>query len=67
MIVISNTSPIINLATIGQLDLLNQLYSKLIIPAAVYQDIVIAGAGRLKFNLFRLTLAGASEHKKSYA
>ncbi len=39
MIVISNTSPIINLAAIGRLDLLNSLYGKLIIPQAVFLEI----------------------------
>lgn len=46
MIVVSNTSPIINLAAIGQLDLLQQLYQKLTIPQAVYYEISIVGAGQ---------------------
>jgi len=44
MIVVSNTSPIINLATIGQLDLLRQLYGRVVIPQAVYDEIVETGA-----------------------
>ena len=32
MIVVSNTSPIIGLAAVGQLTLLQQLYSSIIIP-----------------------------------
>ena len=36
MIVVSNTSPIINLAVVGQLDLLRQLYGKVIIPQPVH-------------------------------
>jgi len=36
MIVVSDTSPITNLAAIGQLDLLRQLYKSIIIPQAVY-------------------------------
>lgn len=40
MIVVSDTSPITNLAGIGQLDLLRQLYSNLIIPTAVYNEMV---------------------------
>ena len=35
MIMVSNTSPIINLAVVGQLDLLRQLYGKVIIPRSV--------------------------------
>ncbi|MBN3957449.1 DUF3368 domain-containing protein [Nostoc sp. NMS8] len=40
MIIVSDTSPITNLAAIGQLDLLRQLYSRLIIPQAVYNEMV---------------------------
>jgi len=46
MIVVSNTSPLINLAHIGQLHLLQQLYGQVIIPPAVYDEIVIAGVGQ---------------------
>lgn len=45
MIVVSNTSPIINLACVSQLDLLRQLYGQIIIPQAVFTEIAIAGAG----------------------
>jgi len=38
MIVVSDTSPITNLAAIGQLDLLWQLYQTIIIPQAVYSN-----------------------------
>lgn len=41
MIVVSNTSPIINLAVVGQLDLLHQLYGKVIVPRAVHDEFVI--------------------------
>lgn len=37
--VVSNTSPIINLAAIGQLDLLRALYDEVLIPDAVYREI----------------------------
>ena len=40
MIVVSDTSPITNLAAISQLNLLQQLYSHLIIPKAVYNEMV---------------------------
>jgi predicted nucleic acid-binding protein len=43
MIVVSNTSPISNLAAIGQLDLLQQLYGTIIIPPAVYQELINSG------------------------
>ncbi len=43
MIVVSNTSPITNLAAINQLNLLQQLYSRIIIPEAVYQELTNVG------------------------
>lgn len=46
MIIVSNTSPIINLAAIDQLNILQKLYDKIIIPEAVYHEIVITGAGQ---------------------
>lgn len=39
MIVISDTSPITNLAAIQQLHLLAQLYNRVIIPEAVYREL----------------------------
>jgi predicted nucleic acid-binding protein len=45
MIVVSNTSPIVKLAAVGRLDLLQQLYGAILIPAAVYVEIVVVGAG----------------------
>ena len=38
--VVSNTGPLIALATIGQLDLLHKLYSQVLIPAAVRAEIL---------------------------
>jgi len=46
MRVVSNTSPLLNLATIGQLNLLKELYGRVILPPAVYHEIVEAGAGQ---------------------
>lgn len=43
MIVISDTSPITNLAAVGLLELLNQLYNRVIIPQAVYDEMVALG------------------------
>ncbi len=45
MIVVSNTSPIINLAAIDQLYLLYQLYEIIYIPHAVFSEIEKTGAG----------------------
>lgn len=43
MIVVSNTSPITNLAAIGQLDLLRQLYNTVIISEAVHCELTADG------------------------
>jgi predicted nucleic acid-binding protein len=43
VIVVGDTSAITNLAAIGQLDLLRQLYRNVIIPAAVYHELTAAG------------------------
>ncbi|MBW4591963.1 MAG: DUF3368 domain-containing protein [Brasilonema angustatum HA4187-MV1] len=40
MIVVCDTSPITNLAAVGQLKLLQQLYNNIIIPQAVYDEMV---------------------------
>jgi predicted nucleic acid-binding protein len=46
VIVVGNTSPIINLAAVGQLQLLRQLYGQIVIPQAVHREIAIVGAGQ---------------------
>ena len=45
MIIVSNASPIINLAHLGKLELLHDLYGDIHIPTAVYDEVVIRGAG----------------------
>lgn len=45
MIVVSNTSPITNLAAIGRLDLLHQIYREVVVPEAVFQELT-AEAGQ---------------------
>lgn len=40
MIIVSDTSPITNLAAIAHLNLLQQLYNRLVIPTAVYNEMV---------------------------
>lgn len=56
MRVVSNTSPLINLARIARLDLLHQLYGELMIPEAVWDEVVVKGAGQ----------AGADEVKAAF-
>ena len=43
MIVVSNTSPITNLAAIGHLDLLNSLFGNVFVPAAVLAELSSEG------------------------
>jgi predicted nucleic acid-binding protein len=43
--VVSNSSPLIALATIGGLALLKSLFKEIMIPKAVYEEIVIQGQG----------------------
>lgn len=43
MTIVSNTSPIINLAFAGLLDLLPQLYGAISVPQAVWDEIVVYG------------------------
>jgi len=45
MIVVSDTSPIINLAAINQLELVPALFHQVVIPPAVFHEIVVQGAG----------------------
>ena len=46
MIVISNSTPLINLSVISRLDLLRTLFGNIIIPESVYQEVVVEGWGR---------------------
>lgn len=46
MKIVCNASPLINLARIGKLGLLCVLYEELIIPEAVWHEVVVEGAGQ---------------------
>ena len=46
MKVVSDASPIINIACIDKLNLLNQLYGELYIPEAVWNEVVVQGKGQ---------------------
>ncbi|HEX6819075.1 MAG TPA: DUF3368 domain-containing protein [Ktedonobacterales bacterium] len=46
MTVVSNTSPIVNLAVVGKLELLRDLYGRVIVPEAVYHEIAVRGQGQ---------------------
>ena len=45
MTIVSNTSPISNLAKVGQLSLMQQVYGKILIPNAVHQELLDVRAG----------------------
>jgi predicted nucleic acid-binding protein len=44
--IVSNASPLINLARIGKLDFLRKLYGELLIPEAVWREVVTEGIGQ---------------------
>ncbi len=46
MIIVSNSGPIISFARAGHLELLKLLFQQIRIPEAVYEDIVVRGAGK---------------------
>jgi predicted nucleic acid-binding protein len=46
MSIVSNASPLINLARIRRLDLLPQLYRELTVPEAVWREVVLEGTGQ---------------------
>jgi len=43
-LVVSNTSPLVYLAALGDLALLPDLFSRIVIPRAVFQEIAVGGA-----------------------
>ena len=45
MIVVSDTSPLVNLAVVGQMDLLRALYTSIVVPPGVHDEVTVAGAG----------------------
>ena len=42
--VVSNSSPIMNLAVVGQLQILKQLYGKVCVPETVWQELSAIGS-----------------------
>ena len=45
MQVVANSSPVMNLAIIGRLDLLNHVFGDVMIPEAVWHEVVVDGVG----------------------
>lgn len=50
MIIVSNAGPLIALAKIERFELLRELFGKLYIPQAVYDEVVVMGAGKAGAN-----------------
>lgn len=44
-IIISNASPLIGLSSIDRLHILKDLWGRIIIPEAVYGEVVVKGSG----------------------
>jgi uncharacterized protein len=44
--IVINAGPLVALSMVGQLDMLAALYGRVLVPAAVVQEVVTAGAGR---------------------
>jgi len=44
-LVVSNTSPLVYLAALGDFTLLHALFSEIVIPRAMFHEIAIGGAG----------------------
>ncbi|MCZ7669538.1 MAG: hypothetical protein M5U34_21355 [Chloroflexi bacterium] len=47
MIVVSDTSVLVNLAWLNRLDILPALYGEVIIPTVVWEEIVVLGVGKV--------------------
>ncbi len=45
-VVVSNSSPLIHLSQIGHLNLLREFFGEILIPYAVYREVVVEGQGR---------------------
>lgn len=53
MKVVVDSTPLISLLTIEQIELLRKLFSKVLIPHAVYKEVVIKGKGKSGWNYVR--------------
>ncbi len=42
-IVVSNSTPLINFSNIGQLEILQVLFGRIVIPEAVWEEVVVKG------------------------
>lgn len=45
--VVTNTTPVISLSLVGQLQLLEQLYGEVLLPPAVYREVLVGGRTKI--------------------
>ena len=45
-VVVADSSPLIAMARIGRLDLLHSVFGQLLVPDAVWREVVVAGVGK---------------------
>jgi predicted nucleic acid-binding protein len=50
VITVSNAGPLISLARIERFELLRELFGKLYVPQAVYDEVAVEGTGRARAN-----------------
>jgi len=50
LLIVSNSSPIMNLAIIGQLHLIQELFGEIVIPKEVWAELIIEGKGKVGTN-----------------
>jgi len=55
--VVADSTPLINLAAIHRFNLLRRLYEQIVIPRAVYQEVVVRGQGRAGANEVRAAVS----------
>jgi predicted nucleic acid-binding protein len=53
MIVVSDSGPLIYLGAVGQLDILRVLFEHVVVPVAVWREVVDQGAGRSRADAVR--------------
>lgn len=65
-VIISNSSPLINLSKINKLGLIGKLFKKIIIPEAVYNELIVQGSAKSGSKRIKeLIEAGIIEVKKA--
>ena len=45
-LIIANSTPLIALAKISKINILKEIYTRIVIPKAVYEEVAISGKGK---------------------